>query len=249
MKKAVIALVALVVLVVGALVVRILVNDAPEAVSLEDVAENAAELSDTEGQTDEAADPEPAVEIDDINGIWSINTEAGEFDFETATGSFVGFRIDEELTIGEVTAVGRTDQVSGSFEVADNVLSAAEISVQVVGFTTNDSRRDSHVRDALNATEFPEATFALAEPIELDADSILANESFSVEAAGELTMAGVTNAVVFQIDGQLVDEFIVLAGSTSVVFSDYNVEVPSAPIIVSVEDEGVLEFQLLVERS
>ena len=44
----------------------------------------------------------------DIDGEWIIDDEIGDFDFETASGSFAGFRVDEELTIGSVVAVGRT---------------------------------------------------------------------------------------------------------------------------------------------
>ena len=46
-----------------------------------------------------------------------VDDEIGEFDFETASGSFAGFRVDEELTIGEVVAVGRTGGVSGTVTI------------------------------------------------------------------------------------------------------------------------------------
>ena len=50
-----------------------------------------------------------------IEGAWTVDTETGEFDYETATGTFAGFRIQEELaSIGSTTAVGRTGDVSGS---------------------------------------------------------------------------------------------------------------------------------------
>jgi len=32
------------------------------------------------------------------------------------------------------------------------------------------------------------------------------------------------------------------------VFADYGVEVPSAPIVISVEDEGIVEIQLFLRR-
>ena len=43
-------------------------------------------------------------------------------------------------------------------------------------------------------------------------------------------------------------ETVVVVGSTEVVFADYDVEVPSAVIVVSAEDHGVVEFQLLFVR-
>jgi hypothetical protein len=40
-----------------------------------------------------------------------------------------------------------------------------------------------------------------------------------------------------------------VVGSTEIVFSDFDVEVPSAPVVVSADDRGVLELQLLFVRS
>ena len=50
-----------------------------------------------------------------VAGTWVVDTETGEFDYESATGTFAGFRIEEELaSIGSTTAVGRTGDVAGS---------------------------------------------------------------------------------------------------------------------------------------
>ena len=46
--------------------------------------------------TPSAAAPDPF--DGDINATWVVDDEIGEFDFETASGSFAGFRVDEELT-------------------------------------------------------------------------------------------------------------------------------------------------------
>ena len=66
--------------------------------------------------TDAAADPAttdrprpmPAATTG-IAGTWTVDTSIGEFSFEDSTGTFVGFRVQEELCgIGSTTAVGRT---------------------------------------------------------------------------------------------------------------------------------------------
>jgi hypothetical protein len=41
----------------------------------------------------------------------------------------------------------------------------------------------------------------------------------------------------------------VVVGSTDLVFSEYGVETPTAPIVVSVEDQGILEMQLLFTKA
>ena len=47
----------------------------------------------------------------------------------------------------------------------------------------------------------------------------------------------------------LVGDTIVMTASTQITFSDYGVEVPSSPIVLSVDDVGTLELQLLLVRS
>ncbi|MXW89645.1 MAG: YceI family protein [Acidimicrobiaceae bacterium] len=73
-------------------------------------------------------------------------------------------------------------------------------------------------------------------------------EAFSGSAEGDLTIKGVTNRVAFDLQAQLVGDRIVAVGSSDVLFSDYGVTAPTAPIVVSVEDHGIMEFQLLFTR-
>ena len=180
-------------------------------------------------------------------GAWTVDTTIGDFDFEQATGSFAGFRVDEELTIGEVTAVGRTGEVSGFIQLGAGSLEAAEITVDMSTIASDRPLRDGRTRQALGTDQFPTATFVLTEPVALPADAA-DGTAFSLEAAGELTVKGVANPAVFALDAQLVDDVIVVVGSTEVTFADYGVQAPSAPIVVSVEDHGIIEFQLLFTR-
>ena len=182
-----------------------------------------------------------------VAGAWTVDTTIGDFDFEQATGSFAGFRVDEELTIGEVTAVGRTGEVSGFIQIGAGGLEAAEITVDMSTIESDRPLRDGRTRQALGTDQFPTATFVLTESVALPADAA-DGTAFSLEAAGELTVKGVANPAVFALDAQLVDDVIVVVGSTEVTFADYGVQAPSAPIVVSVEDHGIIEFQLLFTR-
>ena len=62
-----------------------------------------------------------------------------------------------------------------------------------------------------------------------------------------LTIKGVTKNVTIPIEAQLVNGTVVVIGSTDIVFSDYGVSVPRSQIVLSVEDHGIVEFQLLLE--
>jgi polyisoprenoid-binding protein YceI len=183
-----------------------------------------------------------------LDGTWTVDTSIGSFAFEEATSSFVGFRVAEELaSIGATEAVGRTPDVSGSLEIEGTTLVAASVEADFTTIVSNDSRRDNRIQGALETSEFPTASFVLTEPV--DFGSIPASgESIAVTARGDLTVHGVTNAIEMPLEAQLIDDVIVVVGSTEVVFADYGVEVPSAVIVVSAEDRGPIELQLFFTR-
>jgi len=179
-----------------------------------------------------------------VSGTWTVNTSIGEFSFENSTGSFVGFRVQEELSsIGSTTAVGRTPTVTGTITFDGTTLSAATIEADMSEIVTNDSRRDDRVQDALETGEFPTATFTLTQPIDLG-DAVNTGAPVSVQATGDLTVHGVTTPVTIPLEAQLVDGTIVVVGSLDIALSTYGVEAPSAPIVVSVSDDAVMELQL-----
>lgn len=258
-----------IVLVVGAGLWWFLRDDAPDEVSLDGAV---AELTDSSGTSAPgSADPDatdspgsspgPGGLIDgvptigdpsELVGQWQIDTSIGDFSFEQSTGTFVGFRVDEELRgVGAVTAVGRTPTVAGTMTISANgnnfTIDAVTIDAQLTDLTTNDSRRDGKARDALDVRNHPIAQFVLHEPIEVPS-SAAEGSDFAAVAVGELTVKGVTQPVEFPIEARLVGETVVVVGSAPVVFADYGVEAPSAPIVVSVQDEGVIEFQLFLTR-
>lgn len=201
-------------------------------------------------ETTAAADitDEPAT-IDDVSGDWTVDTSIGEFSFEDSTGTYVGFRIGEELaSIGETEAVGRTPNVTGTVTIDGQTVPAATIEADMASITTDISQRDGATRRALDTDNFPTATFELTEPIDLGADPA-SGDPVSATAVGDLTIHGVTNPAEVAIDAQVVGDTIVIVGSTDVVFADYGVDTPSAAAVVSLDDFGIIEFQLFLTRS
>lgn len=205
--------------------------------------------SDGGGGDDETPTAAPPSFDGDIDGTWVIDDEIGSFTFDTASGSFAGFRVAEELTIGESTAVGRTGDVTGSLTIEGGTLIAAEVTVDMTTIVSNESRRENAIRRAVGAADFPNATFVLTEPVELP-EGLAAGDAVSIDAVGDLTVKGTTNEVTFAIDAAVRDDgFGVITGSTSIIWDDFGVTPPSAPIVVSVADQGTVEFQLIVRRS
>jgi polyisoprenoid-binding protein YceI len=239
-------------------------DDAPPAVDLDAatsaIAENTVPSAETQpaataapDTTDAAVDPTTAdtdttAATSGVAGTWTVDTSIGTFSFEDSTGTFVGFRVQEELSrIGSTTAVGRTPEVSGTLTIDGTTVTAVSVEANMDAITTNDSRRDDNARRALDTDEFPVATFELTQPIDLG-DAAASGEQVAVTAIGDLTIHGTTLPVEIPLQAQLVDGVVVVVGSVDVVFADYGVSVPDAPIVVSAEDHGVIELQLFFTR-
>jgi polyisoprenoid-binding protein YceI len=247
LKVALAAAVLVVVAVVGGGAYWFLRDDAPPEVSLSaatDAVTGTTAAASGAGSTGSA----PSTGSDGIAGTWVVDAESGEFGYESATGSFAGFRIQEELArIGTTTAVGRTGDIEGSVQIDGTTVSAVDVEIDMTTITTNESQRDGAVQRALETSQHPTATFTLTQPIDLG-DGAAAGQAVAVDAVGDLSVHGVTRSVTFPLEAQLVGDQIVVVGALDVTFSDYDVEVPSAQIVVSVEDHGTLELQLLLVR-
>lgn len=217
-------------------------DDAPAAFDIDAAAGGAGEDDDpsaTDG-ADDAGGFDGTVE-----GTWTIDPAAGA----ESGGTSAGFRVDEELAnIGAKTAVGRTEGVDGTLTIDGTTVTEVGVTVDLSSLATDDSRRDDRMHAALATDEFPTATFVLTEPIDLGTLPE-AGETISVTATGDMTIKGVTDTVDIALDARLVDGTLVVVGSTPVVFEDYGVEKPTAAIVVSLEDEGTIEFQLFFEKT
>ncbi|WP_317230528.1 YceI family protein [Clavibacter sp. MX14-G9D] len=176
-----------------------------------------------------AAPADSTLDTSDLSGDWAIGT-----------GSTAGYRVDEVLNGTDVTVVGTTEDVTGTITVDGSTLSAATVTVDVASIATDQPPRDSYFRDeAMQVSQFPDATFTLTQPI--DAAVPASGEVATVDATGELTMHGVTQTVTVPLQAALSGDGVQVSGSIPVTFSDYGVEAPDLGF-VSVEDQGTVEF-------
>lgn len=200
-----------------------------------------------------AAEPEvrPTEEVaaEGVDGEWVVDTSVAEFNYDESTGTFVGFRVEEELaSIGSTTAVGRTPLVSGSITIDGKTVTSVMVEADMTGVITDDSRRDRAIQSALNTRNFPTAVFRLTESIDLGEDPA-SGDPITTTAVGELTVKDITRTVEIALEAQLIDNTVVVVGTTEVVFADYDVTVPQVPIVLSAEDHGTVELQLFFTRS
>jgi polyisoprenoid-binding protein YceI len=173
----------------------------------------------------------------DLSGAWTV-----------ADGSYAGYRVDEVLNGTDVTVVGRTEQVTGNLTVAGLTLDAAEITVDVASIATDSGNRDDYFRDtAMHVDENPTATFVLTEAV-VGGAAPAVGEVQTIQATGDLTLAGETRTVTVELEAVLNGETGQVAGSIPITFADFGVEAPNLGF-VSVEPDGFVEFSLELARS
>ncbi len=204
-----------------------------------------ASSTSTEGAT---ADPAASGSEDGAaqGQVWTVSTDVVPYDFEAAEGTFVGFRIDEELSrIGSTTAVARTPAVNGELTLDGTMLTATTFTADVTEMTSDRAQRNGAIQRALDTSSNPEATFELTEPVDIG-EVPPVGESVEVDATGDLTVAGTTVSTTIPIQAGLraEDELVVTGSLADVALADFGIDGPSAPIVVSVSDAATVEFQL-----
>ena len=193
----------------------------------------------------DATTTSPTASSVELSGIWTVDPDIGLF--QDFTSTWVGYRIDEELGngIGATTAVGRTPLVAATVVLAENVVVSVEVVADLRGLKSDRAWRDDKVLKALHVNQYPEARFVLGSPIPL----VAGTTASEITVSGVLTVNGVAVDVETRLEATLVGDVLAVVGSLPVVLSDHGVEAPSAPIVVSVADSGVVEFQIFMTRT
>jgi polyisoprenoid-binding protein YceI len=183
-----------------------------------------------------------------VDGTWNVDTSVGSA--SDSSGTFVGYRVQEQLAnIGANTAVGRTADVSGSLTMAGSKISAATITANLTTLKSDDDRRDGQLsRQGIQTSQFPDATFTLTSPIDLG--SVPADgATFTANAVGQLTLHGQTKDVTIPIKGKRSGDAVVVTGSLPIVFADYGISKPNSFAVLSIADQGTMEFQVFFEHA
>lgn len=246
------------VLVVAAVVATVLLRgSAPEAIDLTAPAvlpstadtqasggsDDATDGSD--GTEDAGPDAPAAAELTDASGRWVVRTDLVAFDGEAGDGTWVGYRIDEELaTVGAFTAVGRTPDVTGEVVVAGQEVVEARIEAELATLRSDSGARDGQVRRLLGDRE---AVFELDGPLAFDGVPA-EGTALRVDAPGRLRIGAVERPVVMALSATVDGDVLVLRGATEIDLVEFDVEPPRAAIVLSVAETGTVELQLLLTR-
>ena len=239
------------VLIVGVAVLAVLGAGAlwftgRESIDEVDLDRAAADLAEAEAEREEQGEGGSGTDaILEPTGTWVIDTDVVPFNTVTGAGSWVGYRIDEELSgVGDFTAVGRTPRVEGGIVIDGSRVTAAEVRADLVGLESDNRNRDARVRPLF--TDRP-VSFTLSQPIDFGTVPE-EGQRVAVTAPGVLRIGDVEQDVTFELSAEVVGQRLLMGGSTTVALADFDVRVPSAPIVLSVSDEATIELQLYLSR-
>lgn len=258
-KKLIAALAAIVVVVIGgSFVYAKIINQAPAKLDETDLTDALVADGDAQPGSGAAVDPygppattgaAPAGETtsaaaDDapgaatsVEGTWSVTID-----------STLRYRVKETINGFGTEAVGETNQITGALTIAGSTVTAADFTVDMTTFHSDEGARDGQFEGRIMAVDqFPTGRFVLTSPIELGSIPA-AGETITATATGELTLRGVTRPVTFDVSAALQNGRIGVLGNIGVVFADYSIPNPSFGTI-STDDEGLLEFVLVFDAA
>ena len=197
----------------------------PTALPQETVAPTAAS---TPAPVAEAALPRQTGEIEGIT-------------FVVGEGSEATFTVGEELANVPLPldAVIRTTALSGEIHL-DGRQSTIEIDLQQL--TSDNSFRDRYIRNRMFG-EHPTGIFTVDGLNELP-DGFAEGEEVSGEISGELSIRGITAPITFVGEARDDGTVIHMVGRTTFTWDQLQIPKPTAPVVVSLDDEVRVEVLL-----
>ena len=267
-KKIVGAVVALVVLVMAATFIYVkFINDPPDKLTTKDLdaalsantsppavtdpasaASNSATTSPDKTSPDTTSPDAANPGTSDSPQATNVAVAGVDADWNVTTASELRYRVKETLNGLSTEAVGKTNSIAGTLTLSGTSASAAEFTVDMTTFTSDESRRDAQFNSRImQVDQFPTGVFTLTSPIDFGVVPAEGAE-ITASATGDLTLHGVTKSVTFDLTAKLANGKVGVLGQIPVRFSDYDVESPSIATIVT-EDNGLLEFVLVFEKA
>jgi polyisoprenoid-binding protein YceI len=196
------------------------------------------------GGTGEASEPITAPTLDPAAepSIFRITQEESE----------ARFYIDETLRGERVTVVGTTDQVAGEIAVNFDNPPASQVGtirVNVRTLQTDESLRNQAIRGQILQSARPEYEFSEFVPSALEGlpESVAIGETVGFQIIGDLTLRDVTRTLTFDAEVTVTaEDRLEGVARTTILFEDFNVNIPRLPSFVAdVDDEVVLEIQFV----
>ena len=202
------------------------------------------EMSPEAAATEVDATPEPTAEP-------TVETAAPvTFDI-VSDESEVSFTLEEDLRGVRTVVVGTTNQIAGQIQIDFANPSASRmgaIRINIRTLTTDQEFRNRAIRSEILQSANADYEFSDFTPTAITGlpESAAVGDTFTFQVTGTLPLAGVTRDVTFDVTLTIVSETrIEGTGTTTVLRSDYGLQIPNVPSVANVTDEVALEIQFV----
>jgi polyisoprenoid-binding protein YceI len=145
----------------------------------------------------------------------------------------VSYSVHENLILEnkpDNVAVGTTHTEQGSFQIrtgADPLVASMNVSVDLRTLQTDSSRRDNFVRqNYLQTDTYPTATFVSTCATNLPVN-YADGQAAHFQITGNLTLHGVTNKEVFDVQGKLVGNTTTGVATSTIYMTDFGIQPPN----------------------
>lgn len=181
--------------------------------------------------------PEPTEEPTSAPAMERQTGEVDGITFVVGEGSEATFSVGEELRNLPlpIVAVMRTEDLSGEIHLDGR---ESRVSINLQTLSSDQNFRDRWTRNRLFG-EHPTGVFILSDATPLP-EGFTKGETVDTQITGTLEMLGQTFSVTFDIQARDDGDEVFILGKTTFTWDDFNIEKPTAPSVVSLEDEVVV---------
>lgn len=174
--------------------------------------------------------PEPGAgvtntDLTPTDGTWAVVDE-----------STAGFRVGESFLLQSGTIVGRTNAVTGSLVISAGAITSASFQIDLSQVVITINKQTNNLARILDTTTYPDATFTLTDPVDL--------QQSSAQAVGSLSMNNITHSTPLALAGRYDGSQLMAVGSTSILLADWGIKNP-----FGIHDHAEIEFLVILEKS
>jgi polyisoprenoid-binding protein YceI len=151
------------------------------------------------------------------------------------------------------TAKGVTNEITGVVYLTEDGWNLdpdneTKITVQLANLKTSEERRDNRVRDALEVTTFPEATFVATSVSGVD-QALPIDQEHTFQLTGMMTLHGVEREVTWEVKARREGNILTALATINILYADFGITPPNIAGFVSVDDNVTLQMDIVATQA
>jgi polyisoprenoid-binding protein YceI len=184
-----------------------------------------------------------------VLAVLLVGVASAQTTYALSEGSQARFYINEVLLGNDKTVEGVTSDVTGEiqFDLANpSTATVGTITINARDLSTDDNRRNGQIQNRILEASKDEFQYITFEPTSITGlpETAAVGDTFNVQMTGNLTIRGMTLEKTFEVAVTVASETNLTGlGTTTITHQEYELSIPSVPIVASVEDEVRLELE------